>query len=115
MPGANKVNAEAYSHEVISSGFWAGDDNVKEPSFYTYAYPSPAGIENEILQPEGKAKWAISNGSPMALYAYEEMRHEKDPKQALLQFLESSYRAGAIKAGWDMESFKANTIKKENN
>ncbi len=107
MPGANKVNTEAYSHEVISSGFWVGDNNVPEPAFYTYAYPSPAGITGEQLLPAGKAKWIESNGSPMALYTYEEMRKEDDPKQALLQFMQSSYMAGAKLAGWDITAFKA--------
>ncbi len=102
MQGTNKVNAEAYSHEVISSGFWAGDDNVQEPAFYTYAYPSPPGITNEALSPGGEARWIDSNGSPMALYPYEALRREGKPAEALLQFLESAYQAGAKCAGWDI-------------
>ena len=109
MPGANRVNAEAYSHEVISSGFWAGDDNVPEPAFYTYAYPSPEGITEELLSPAGKAKWIDSNGSPMALYTYTDLLEEQEPRQALLQFLESSYLAAARKAGWGIDSFTPKT------
>ena len=105
IPGASKVNAEAYSHEVISSGFWAGDANVTEPAFYTYAYPSPPGITDEALLPTGKAKWIESNGSPMALYTYADLQQEEKPKEALLQFLESSYMAGAKKAAWDIDGF----------
>jgi hypothetical protein len=33
--GADPVTAEAYSHEVISFGFWAGDDTTREPAFYS--------------------------------------------------------------------------------
>jgi len=93
MPGASRVNAEAYSHEVISAGFWAGDTNIPEPAFYSYTYPAPDGIADEPLQP-GAAKWIQLNGSPMALYTYEDMRAAADPEKALLQFLESSYMAG---------------------
>ena len=41
---------EAYSHEVSSCGFWPGGS--EEGSFYTYAYPEPAGFAE---QPAGPA------------------------------------------------------------
>src|SRR5918999_949853 len=34
-PGADRITREAYSHEVISFGFWPGDQNVREPTFYS--------------------------------------------------------------------------------
>lgn len=110
MPGANKVNTEAYSHQVISAGFWAGDANIKEAAFYSYTYPSPEGLDKEPLQPAGKAKWIDQRGSPMALLTYHDLRLENDPKAALLQFLESSYIAGATKAGWDMIDLRAHSL-----
>ena len=39
--GMKIADKDAYSHEVISFGFWAGDENLKEPAFYSYAYPAP--------------------------------------------------------------------------
>ena len=42
LPGADPVNQEAYSHEVISFGFWAGDQKVREPTYYSYTAPEPA-------------------------------------------------------------------------
>lgn len=42
--GAGMVESEAYSHEVISFGFWFGDDNVPAPAFYSYTAPEPAGL-----------------------------------------------------------------------
>jgi hypothetical protein len=106
IPGANKTNAEAYSHEVISAGFWAGDNNIKEPAFYSYTYPAPDCIADEPLQPEG-AKWILQNGSPMALYTYADMLAAADPKKALLQFLESSYKAGVKRGKWDAAELAA--------
>ncbi len=44
LPSADGVTREAYSHEVVSFGFWAGDRNVREPTFYAYASPEPAGL-----------------------------------------------------------------------
>jgi len=94
------VNREAYSHEVISFGFWPGDQNVPDPAFYSYTYPSPPGLEHTILQPR-QAFWTTINQSPMALLTYFDMCKAEDPREALLQFLESAYQSGARKAGWD--------------
>lgn len=47
MGDVSQVEKEAYSHEVISFGFWFGDDTIKEPAFYCYTYPSPEGIDKE--------------------------------------------------------------------
>jgi hypothetical protein len=106
MEGANRANAEAYSHECLSAGFWAGDENTPEPAFYSYTYPSPAGIENEPLLPT-EAKWIELRGSPMALYSYEDLCRNDDPEHALLDFLESSYMAGAKLAGWKVEELRS--------
>ncbi|MBD1397795.1 hypothetical protein H9Q13_11520 [Pontibacter sp. JH31] len=105
-PDAGKIERNAYSHEVISFGFWPGDEQVRFPAFYSYTFPSPAGIDQEPLKPKA-ASWVDSNGSPMALLPYEDLRKEKDPHQALLDFLESAYQAGAKKAGWPVEELLA--------
>jgi len=101
--GVHIVEREAYSHEVISYGFWAGDLNVREPAFYAYTYPVAEGLYEEPIKPE-KAMWNKEAG--MALYMYNDMRQETDPKKALMDFLESVYMAGAKQARWDVESFK---------
>ena len=102
---ARILEKEAYSHEQISFGFWAGDENVQEPMYYAYAYPSPEGIDQETLRPES-AFWQDSNGSPMALLRYEDVRKADDPAQAVLDFLESVYQAGAKHLDWDVEALK---------
>ena len=51
MPTADPVTREAYSHEVISFGFWAGDENVREPTYYSYTAPEPADLRRHDLQP----------------------------------------------------------------
>src|SRR5215213_6462102 len=74
MPEANIVTQEAYSHEVISFGFWFGDDkpdSVAEPAFYSYAAPEAAGIADEPLSPPS-ARWQESNGAHLALLMYDD-------------------------------------------
>ncbi len=103
--GAGMVEREAYSHEVISFGFWFGDDKVPAPAFYSYTAPEPAGLADEPLSP-ASASWQEANGSHMALLMYESVRTADDPRAAALDFLESAYKAGAKAAGWDVEEFR---------
>jgi hypothetical protein len=101
MPEANMVTREAYSHEVISFGFWFGDDkenSVAAPAFYSYTAPAPEGLANEPLRPP-TAKWTPDGG--MALLMYDDVRTEENARASVLEFLESAYGAGARKAGWD--------------
>ncbi len=101
--GAGMVEREAYSHEVISFGFWFGDDKtVPAPAFYSYTAPEPTGLAEEPLSPAG-AKWAESNGAHMALLMYDDARSSDNPRDMILEFLESAYQAGASKADWPAE------------
>ena len=43
---ADHVTQEAYSREVIAFGFWAGDDNVGDASYYSYTSPAPEGLRD---------------------------------------------------------------------
>lgn len=106
--GASVVEREAYSHEVISFGFWFGDDNVPAPAFYSYTAPEPSGLADEPLGP-AEAKWQESNGSHLALLMYDDVREKPNARQLIMQFLESAYQAGAKTAGWDVESFALDT------
>ena len=103
MEGGTNADKEAYSHEVISFGFWAGDDNVRAPAFYSYTYPEPEGLTEEPLSPE-EAIWNTDNGA-MAVLMYDDLRNHDKPREALLSFLESAYMAGARKAKWNLEEF----------
>ncbi|MEO8794093.1 MAG: DUF5996 family protein [Daejeonella sp.] len=104
MPEAGIVEKEAYSHEVISFGFWPGDETVRFPAFYSYTYPAPAGIDQKKLEP-ASARWVDSNNSPMAILSYNELIKEEKPERALLSFLESAYYAGASAANWNIQDF----------
>jgi hypothetical protein len=96
------VEKDAYSHEVISFGFWAGDDNLPEPAYYAYAAPSPPGMDAEDLQPES-AFWMDANGSPMAILKYQDVYASAHARRKVLDFLQSAYLAGATLAGWEVD------------
>jgi hypothetical protein len=106
MPDADPVTQEAYSHEVVSFGFWAGDPKVRQPTYYSYTAPEPDGLRERALSPEG-ATWSELASSSLAVLPYEAVRTAADPKAALLAFLESAYQAGASASGWDMEDLRS--------
>jgi hypothetical protein len=100
-PEVDSVTREAYSREVVSFGFWFGDDVFPEPAFYSYTAPEPGGLVGQPLRPP-TAAWVDRGGSHLAVLRYEDARAEPDPRRAVLDFFESAYRAGARLAGWDM-------------
>jgi hypothetical protein len=96
-PGADRITQEAYSHEVSSVGFWPGSGNVKEPSYYSYASPEPAGFSDYHVAPP-----AASYRKDMGEYLlpYEAVRTAAYPTTALFQFCQTTYEAAAINAKW---------------
>jgi hypothetical protein len=100
-PDADSVTREAYSREVVSSGFWFGDDEFREAAFYSYTAPEPAGLADAPLRPDG-ARWVERRGSHLAVLTYEQARRQPDPAAAVLDFLDGAFEAGATRAGWDL-------------
>jgi hypothetical protein len=98
---ADPVTREAYSREVISFGFWFGDDRFGEPAFYAYTAPEPAGLADEPLRPAA-AWWDPRDDSHLAVLRYDDARAADDPRGRVLDFYESAYQAGARFAGWDI-------------
>ncbi len=97
---ADWVTREAYSHEVSSCGFWAGDKAVTEAVFYAYAYPEPSAFQTYPIQPQE----AFYNAQMREfILPYETVRQAADPEAMLLTFLESTYEAAANLAHWDRE------------
>jgi hypothetical protein len=92
------VTREAYSHEVSSAGFWPGGGGVDEPSFYSYAYPTPQGFAGAPVSPPA-ARFEPALGE--FVLPYEVVRSAPDPDAALLTFLETTYAAAADLAAWD--------------
>jgi hypothetical protein len=102
-PGADRITKEAYSHEVISCGFWPGDDRFPAPAFYSYTVPAPPGLESASLFP---AEAFYSQELGEFLLPYEQVRSADAPEQVLLEFYRSAYKAGATLAHWDRDALE---------
>ena len=96
------VTREAYSREVISSGFWFGDDKVPMPAFYSYTAPEPDGLADALLTP-ATARWIESGTGHLALLPYDDARATTDLRATVLEFFDRAYHAGADLAGWDAQ------------
>lgn len=102
-PNVDPVTREAYSREVISSGFWFGDEAVPRPAFYSYAAPEPPGLADQALRPAA-ARWAEQHGSHLAVLDYDDVRTLDRPREAVLDFYDTVYRTAARLAGWNVDA-----------
>ncbi len=105
--GADPITREAYSHEVISAGFWPGNGGYGKAAFYCYAAPTPSGLDAATIQP---AQAFFDQGLGEFILPYEEMRQSPSPDTALLAFLQSTYDAAADLARRDRKALERNTV-----
>jgi uncharacterized protein DUF5996 len=100
-PGAKAdyIRRNAMNEELVEVGWWSGNPAYPKPAFYSFTYPQPRGIENAKIKPS-TAQWEGMMGE--FILDYDELRKSKDPDGDLLSFFESSYKAGAELAGWDL-------------
>jgi len=96
--GADLITREAYSHEVISHGFWPGSNNIQAAAFYAYAAPEPPGFKEEAIRPREAFYNPETSGFVLL---YDDVRKSDSPEEALLEFFQSTYEAGANLAKWD--------------
>jgi hypothetical protein len=96
-PRKGVLTGPAYSHQVSSAGFWPGGNGM-EAAFYTYFAPSPEGLALEKIGPAA-AGWNAQLSE--FLLMYDDVRAAASPEETLLEFFESTYRAGARLADWD--------------
>jgi len=89
---------DAYSHEVISHGFWPGSGPVREAAFYGYAVPEPAGLAAARVRPD---EAFYHPELREFILPYSAVRDAASPDDAILQFIESTYREAATLGGWD--------------
>jgi Family of unknown function (DUF5996) len=89
---------DAYSHEVISHGFWPGSAPLLEPAFYAYAVPEPRGFKDVSVQPGG----AYYHGElGEFILPYEAVQSVASPERAIMEFVDSTYAAAATLGNWD--------------
>jgi hypothetical protein len=96
--GADTITAEAYSHEVVSHGFWPGSGAIQQPAFYAYATPEPAGFKDATIRP---AAAFYSKDLSEFILPYDAVRSALSPEQELTAFFESTYDPAARLANWN--------------
>jgi hypothetical protein len=95
-PGADVITSEAYSHEVISFGFWPGNGGYGQAAYYAYAAPEPEGFSQTAVRP---AAAFYGKEQKEFFLNYADVRESASPSRAILDFMQSVYVAGS--AGWD--------------
>jgi hypothetical protein len=93
-----KFMRDAYSHEVISHGFWPGSGPVLEPAFYAYAVPEPDGFKTAQAEPDAAFYHRELNEF---ILPYEAVRMARAPDAAIAAFMDSTYAAAAARGGWN--------------
>jgi hypothetical protein len=101
-PGADPVTREAYSHEVISFGFWPGGVTqtgvaVDGPVIYAYAVPEPEGFRDARVP--APASYDPRLGE--FVLPYDAVARRPEPAAEIQAFCEAVYDAGATLGGWD--------------
>ena len=96
-PGADSIQREAYSHEVISSGYWPGNGGYGRAAFYAYAAPTPQKLEGVELKGNGGFNATLGE----FVLDYNDATDSDDPVDTVLQFFEQTYSAAADLGGWD--------------
>jgi len=92
---------DAYSHEVISHGFWPGSGPVLEPAFYAYAVPQPEGLKDARMQPDAAYYHRELNEF---ILPYEAVRQAESPDAMIHAFIDSTYARAADLAHWDRKA-----------
>ncbi len=101
--GADPVTKEAYSHEVISAGFWPGSGDIQGAAFYVYAAPEPEGFSKSAIRP---AQAFYHPQMKEFFLMYDDVRNAASPHSMVLDFLQSTYEAGANLGNWDRRALE---------
>jgi hypothetical protein len=105
--GADLITREAYSHEVISHGFWPGSGNIEGAAFYSYTAPEPAGLSKEKIRPDSAF---YNTGTSGFILMYDDVRQASPQDETLLEFMQSTYEVGATLAKWDRSSLERTPV-----
>ena len=76
--------------------------------FYAYAAPEPNGFRSTAIRP---AQAGYNNKLNEFLLPYDAVRTASDPRGMLLDFLQSTYEAGAIAGNWDRAALERSGAK----
>jgi hypothetical protein len=90
------------SHEEMSFGFWPGSAGVAYPAFYAYVRPEPAAVPGVTTVRPSTAYYSRELAD--FILPYDAVRSLPSPDDAVLEFYQTVYDAGADAARWDRAS-----------
>jgi hypothetical protein len=96
--GSFDLAASRFSGGSESAVGWWPQIEPPGPAFYAYTVPQPEGIASVPIRPAGAR---FDDRMRLFMLPNETVRGLPDPDAAVLDFLESTYAAGADLAGWD--------------
>lgn len=94
----SRLEREGYSHELFAAGWWAGDNRLEKPSFYSYVAPEPEGFAAAKITTPGAYYHPALHGFYLD---YDTVRTAADPDALVLDFFQQTYNAAADLAHWD--------------
>ena len=103
-PVLRKIMEEAYSHEVISAGWWPGSGQIQDAAFYCYAAPAPPRFAEQPVRP-AEAFYHEDLGEYLLMY--DQVTRAESPSGVLMEFLQSTYEAAATTGKWDRAALEA--------
>jgi hypothetical protein len=109
-PNADPISRLSYTAEQSTLGFWPGGTwlngtRVTQPLFFSYTYPEPPGLRDQPIAPQSAR---FDTGLGEFVLGYEHVRRARDPRQAILDFAQSTYEAGARLQRWPAETLEWN-------
>jgi hypothetical protein len=107
-PNADTITRFTYTAEQSTVGFWPGGtwlngSRVEQPVFFAYTYPEPRGIRDQPVAP-APARFDPDLGE--FILSYDDVRRAADPGQAILDFAQTTYEAGARLQQWPRETLE---------
>lgn len=91
------VMQEAESQENVTAGWWPLGE-TPGTAFFAYAYPEPEGFRAAAVRP---ADAFFDQHTGEFALPYDAVRTAADPDAAVLEFMQSTYEAGADLGRWD--------------
>ncbi|MES2526400.1 MAG: DUF5996 family protein [Bdellovibrionota bacterium] len=99
----DRVVREAYSHELMSCGFWPGNDMYPQPALYAYAYPEPEGFADISVPSEAFYHRDLHE----FILDYDLVRASDDPAGLIKRFVQSVYLGTADLGGWNRNALES--------
>ena len=97
-PSDDFITRNAMDSQEVAVGWWPGDARYGKAAFYAYAHPAPEGFAGATLSPPA-ARWDAALGE--YILDWDDVRSERDPHAAALEFTRSAFRHACVVCEWD--------------